>query len=352
MANIPKYYRNAVVRNVVLSLVKLFENVKFITQDSKQIDNSAPFVNYIDENNIPREKIIPVPIGWGYYDKAWAMEQIRKRAEKGNGQLQQAYRPIPSICLTLDSVSYNGERHTSALTSRMFYESDSTTPVYDPVIDSYFSDMSPVPYDLGFSLELQCRSFDQVCQFMEQVLPYFKPQRSLRLKEFNFLNIERDLKVYLSGTSADLMKDVTMDEEKRTFSFTLSMVVEAFFYNVINPVGIIKKINSKYIVNEQDERKVQKYFELFNTNFVAPVTTYDPSTGKFVVSKDANGDVIYQTIPPEDEVSLLEVYDEKVIENYDVLYYSGASGVSGTMQTTILPYQTFAGSGIEIIATV
>lgn len=345
MPAIPQYYRMPVIRNVTLCLVRLFENVKMVTQESKMVDNSKPFLNYIDENLVPREKIIPVPIHIGFYDKFYAMEKTRERYERtGEKNLPPVYRPLPSLCLVMDSVSYDGERHKSADVPRIFYEPDTNNAVFDPVVDSYFADKSPVPYNLGFSLEFQCRSFDQIGQFLEQVVPYFGPHRSIRVKEFNFLNIERDYKVVLTGTSTDLMKDVGMNEDKRTYSVTLTLEVQAFFYLPLYPVGIIKKINSTYLLREQDERNLRNTYEAFTRKFLAPVTVYDEINGIFVVQKDVDGNVVYETMPETDVPSLLEVFDEMPISNYDVFAFS-ASGTSGTIETTVKPYQLFAGSG-------
>lgn len=341
MVNIPKYYRSPVIRNVLLCIVRLFENTKFYTQESKNVDNSIPFVNYTDSLGTVKEKIIPVPIHLGFYDKAWANDVMRQSLEKNGKVLQQFTRPIPSICVTMDGLSYDGTRHSSANVKRLFYECDSGKPVIDPTIDSYFSDVMPVPYNLQISIELQARSFDQICQFCEQVLPYFQPQRSIRIKEFNFLNLERDLKCILVGTSPDLMKDVQLNEEKRTYSITLNLEVQAFFYHVFSPIKIIKKINSNYLVKNIEENKENNFFEKFSTKFISPKFTYDEITGNFIIEKDEDGNVIYEEPRIENNESLLQFYNERLIENSDVFVYSGASGNSGFEGSLVKPLQVF-----------
>ena len=89
-------------------------------------------------------------------------------------------------------------------------------------------------------------------------------------------------------------------------------------------------------------------FEMFTTKFLAPVTTYNEETGEFMVSKDSNGDTIYTDMPQDDITSLLQFYDERKIDNFDTFAYSasGSTGlVSGYVETNILPYQLFDGSG-------
>ena len=346
MPNIPRYYRPNTIRNVTLALVKLFENVRFITMDTKRSNDPKPYLNYVDSDDIRVEKIIPCPIHIGFYDKMWAMEANRKVFEESGEKTWSCwYRPMPSLSLTLDSIQYDGERAVSTNVQRPFYDADSNEPVYDPKIDSYFADIMPVPYNLSYSLELQCRSFDQICQFLESTCPYFAPDRSIRIKEFSFLNLERDIKVILQGTTPDLMKDQMLDEERRTLSMTLNFEVQAFLYRPFFPIGIIKKINSEYIIRDNDERKVRDMFEMFGTKFVAPVTDFNEETGEFVVRTDVNGDVIYEDVVEEDVPNLLQFYDERTIENYTALAYSGF-GVSGGMDATIKPYQIYEGDGM------
>ena len=48
-----------------------------------------------------------------------------------------------------------------------------------------------------------------------------------------------------------------------------------------------------------------------------------------------------------DAQSLLQFYDERTIENYTSLAYSGF-GVSGGMDATIKPYQIYEGDGLIV----
>ena len=344
MPNIPRYYRPNTIRNITLAMVKLFENVKFTTMDSKRTNDPSPYVNYVDSSNIPVEKIIPCPIHIGFYDKMWAMEANRQVYEKSGEKTWSCwYRPMPSLSLTLDSIQFDGNRAMSTGVDRIFYDSDSNTPVYDSTIDSYFSDKTPVPYNLTYSLELQCRSFDQICQFLESVCPYFEPHRFIRVKEFSFLNLERDIKITILGTTPDFMKDQMLDEERRTLSITVQFEVEAFLYRPFFPVGIIKKINSEYIIRDNIENKVRDMFEMFGTKYLAPVTNYDEATGEYVIQVDENGDTVYQDISEADSATLLQYYNEREIENFTSLAFSGVS-LSGSKSATIKPYQVYEGS--------
>ncbi len=96
-------------------------------------------------------------------------------------------------------------------------------------------------------------------------------------------------------------------------------------------------------LNELSELRVieNNFFENFSTKFISPKFTYDEITGNFIVEKDVDGNVIYEEPRIENNESLLQFYNERLIENSDVFVYSGASGNSEFEGSLVKPLQVF-----------
>ena len=95
------------------------------------------------------------------------------------------------------------------------------------------------------------------------------------------------------------------------------------------------------MVKNIEENKENYFFENFSTKFISPKFSYDETIGNFIVEKDSEGNVVYEEPVIENNESLLQFYNERVIENYDVLVYSGASAGTGFINTMIKPLQVF-----------
>ena len=90
-----------------------------------------------------------------------------------------------------------------------------------------------------------------------------------------------------------------------------------------------------------EENKENNFFENFSTKFVSPKFTYDEITGNFIIEKDEDDNVIYEEPSIENNESLLQFYNERLIENSDVFVYSGASGNSEFEGSLVKPLQVF-----------
>ena len=83
-------------------------------------------------------------------------------------------------------------------------------------------------------------------QIIEQIIPFFSPSVYIRVKEFDTIDLERDIKVTLDSLTPDFM-DEQDAESVRTINGTLDFTAEAWFYKpMLNDVDIIKSVSSSY----------------------------------------------------------------------------------------------------------
>lgn len=223
--DVPQNYRPNTIRGIIISLMNEFRGIKV-----ENFDNATGSI----------VKTIDVPLQFGHDEKYY---QAKKRNEETTNN--DYYMKVPKVSLSWDSVVFNGNRAKGNYAIRKFYDEDNE--VIDD-IDSFITNVSPIAYDFGFSLEIRTEKLNHFTQIMENILPYFKPARTIRVKEFSFLNIERDLNVRLDGISQDFLNEQTEDS-KRYCNGVLNLTVEGFLYKPFETSKIIKTINTRYFTN-------------------------------------------------------------------------------------------------------
>ena len=192
-----------------------------------------------------------VPIMWGPVDKHRDI-----KLEAYNSTDQAYYTKLPRMAITGPSLTYNSDRATDVNGMRQHY-SDKLA-LQD--VDTFYSDPVPAPYDYNYTVNIKSDSMDYMNQILENILPYFNPTTYIRVKEFSFLDIERDLKVQLQGGATPNFDPFDQGEEnRRMIDVQLEFSVEGFMYLPISETSVIKYIDSEYFINNNDAVLVDSY---------------------------------------------------------------------------------------------
>lgn len=233
------YYYPKTIQNVTVALMDLFNDIKIYKYDASGV--SADTYN--------------VPISFGPMEKEH-MNRIEDHeyiasATDSNGYKQvEAYGQrywlsTPRMALVMNGIAYNSDRAYGVNEWREWF---AETLVDGVNVDNILRDYQPAPWDINYTLHIMTDSMDYLSQIMENILPYFNPALFLRVKEFSFLNIERDLKVTMPGVIPEFISPEIADEERRYVNATLDLTVEAWMYRQFEYSKIIKVIDSKYFV--------------------------------------------------------------------------------------------------------
>lgn len=227
------YYYKKELRNVTVALLDMFNNIKVHRRDA-----SGSLV-----------KVIDVPIKFGPGEKYYLFQTGREAGRK-------LYPSVPSILLELTNIDYDSERASSVNEVRQFYD-----PItISSASDQFWTDVQPAPYNLSFNLMIRTESMDDFAQIIENIYPGFNPTNMLRVKEFSFCNIERDLKVSIGSTSISYPAEMG-EEDHRYIDATIPVTVNAFFYRPILESDLIKYIKVQYFYNND-----QSHAEVFYTS--------------------------------------------------------------------------------------
>lgn len=122
---------------------------------------------------------------------------------------------------------------------------------------------NPVPYNFDFSLYLYVRNIEDGTQVMEQILPYFTPDYTIKLNLIPEMGVVKEVPVILNTTSYDIMYEGPRDSDTRTIIWTLNFTVKGFIFGKTSTAGLIKTSITN-ILNNADYSS-QVVFNVANT---------------------------------------------------------------------------------------
>jgi len=101
----------------------------------------------------------------------------------------------------------------------------------------------PVPYNIGFELNIICKLNDDALQIVEQILPYFQPSFNITVNLVNSIGEKRDIPVVLDNIS--FTDDYEGDfSTRRLLIYTLTFTAKSFMFGPISETteGLIRKV--------------------------------------------------------------------------------------------------------------
>lgn len=233
------YYYPRTIKNITVALMDLFNDLVVYKYDSSGISAD----------------VYTVPISFGPVEKEH-QQRIEDHEYIASANDLNGYKQVepygqrywistPRMALVMNGIAYNSDRAYGVNEWREWF---AETLVDGVNVDEVLRDYQPTPYDINYTLHIMTDSMDYFSQIMENILPYFNPALFLRVKEFSFLNIDRDLKVTMPGVVPEFVSNEISDNERRYINATMDLTVEAWMYRPFEYSKIIKVINTKYFV--------------------------------------------------------------------------------------------------------
>lgn len=101
----------------------------------------------------------------------------------------------------------------------------------------------PVPYNIGFQLNIMTKLQDDALQIVEQILPHFQPSFNLTVDLIDSIGEKRDIPVVLDSVS--FTDDYEGDySTRRTLIYTLNFTAKTYLFGPIaeSTEGLIRKV--------------------------------------------------------------------------------------------------------------
>ena len=212
------YFYHEILRRTVISFGTLFNEIHVQKQDK---DGKV-----ISDLN--------VPLAYGPRGKFLA------RLE----QLQELNKPtaisLPRMSFEMTDLSYDATRKTSVTkTYKALDNNDKVKKVY-----------LPVPYNIGFELNIMCKLNDDALQIVEQILPFFQPAFNITVDLVSSIGEKRDIPVVLENISFtdEYEGDFTT---RRVLMYTMTFSAKTYLFGPIaeSTDGIIRKVQVDYYTN-------------------------------------------------------------------------------------------------------
>ena len=224
------YFYHEILRKTIIAFGTLFNDVH-IQHDDRQ------------GGTISETK---VPLIYGPKQKFLAKLQQQEELTKATAIT------LPRMSFEMTSMNYDSSRKSSI--TRTFKAVDADNKAKKVYL--------PVPYNVGFELNVMTKLNDDALQIVEQILPFFQPAFNVTIDLVDSIGEKRDIPIVLENISFS-------DEYEGDFS-TRRVLMYTFNFNaktyLFGPVadstdGLIKKVQVDYYAdtNVQQAKREMRY---------------------------------------------------------------------------------------------
>jgi len=247
--------------------------------------------------------LVRVPITYGPKDK-----MLARVFQDPNIDRPTATMPLPMISFEIGKMAYDGSRKLPT-TGRIAVKSDVLTEK-----SKFRYQYNPVPYNIDFKVFVYAKNVEDGTKIIEQVLPFFTPDWTTRVKLIPEMEVIMDIPVILNNIDYADSYAGELDK-RRQIIWTLDLTVKGYLYGPIKKTGIIKFVNVDFFIPEVPDGHLPD--AVGNTAMAAKITIQpgiDANTGAPINYYGAPNNNIntvpYQEIEASDDFGYItEIYD-------------------------------------------
>ena len=212
------YYYHEIIRKTIISFGTLFNDIHIRHSDG-------------DGNSVSDMK---VPLAYGPVQKFLA--KITQQSDL-NKPIQIT---MPRMSFEMTSVQYDSTRKSSLI--QTFKTCDDGSKVKKVFM--------PVPYNIGFELNILSKLNDDSLQILEQILPYFQPHFNLTVDLVDSIGEKRDIPIILESVSFQDDYEGNFDT-RRSLIHTLQFTAKTYLFGPIadSSDGLIRKVQVDMYTN-------------------------------------------------------------------------------------------------------
>jgi hypothetical protein len=206
-----QYYYHEIVRKTIIAFGTLFNDIHIRHQDG-------------DGNDVSDMK---VPLAYGPSQKFLA--RLTQQADL-NKPIQIT---MPRMSFEMTSIQYDSTRKSSLV--QTFKTCDDGSKVKKVFM--------PVPYNIGFELNILSKLNDDSLQILEQILPYFQPHFNLTVDLVQSIGEKRDIPIVLESVNFQDDYEGNFDT-RRALIHTLQFTAKTYLFGPIadSSDGLIRKV--------------------------------------------------------------------------------------------------------------
>ena len=223
------YFYHEITRKTVIAFGTLFNDIYVRHEDGAGNDISE----------------MKVPVSYGPRQKFLARIQQQPELNKAT-QIT-----LPRMSFEISSIQYDPTRKSGITQTFKAKDGEQMKKVF-----------MPVPYNLGFELNILTKLQDDGLQILEQILPFFQPGFTLSVDLVKSIGEKRDIPMVLQSITQQ--DDYEGDfATRRALIYTLQFTAKTFMFGPIadTPEGLIRKVQLDYYsdTNQRTAKRVQRY---------------------------------------------------------------------------------------------
>lgn len=212
------YFYHKSINKTVVSFGTLFNNIQ---------------IRHYDDGNNPIS-VLKVPLAYG------PVQRFLARIEQNQSGDRTVALTLPRMSFEMTSIDYDPTRKASAIQTFKAPDTNDSGALKRIYM--------PVPYNIGFELNILAKVQDDVLQIVEQILPYFQPSFNVTVNLLPQVGEKRDIPIVLNrvGFRDDYEGDYT---KRRLITYTLNFTAKTYLFNEISQdsnQGLIKKVQVDY----------------------------------------------------------------------------------------------------------
>lgn len=153
---------------------------------------------------------------------------------------------LPRLSFEMSGFSYDSQRKLNSLGVRYNTTQD----------DKEKSMYNPVPYNIGFSLNVYVEHFDEGLQIIEQIVPFFSPYLNIPSKlVYDDMGIVDDVPVLLNDVSLEESYEGQF-EDRRVIMWNLDFTLKTNIFKPVKESDLIRQVETNIVstpINESGE---------------------------------------------------------------------------------------------------
>ena len=214
---ITEYFYHKTVRRAITVFGTLFNRIEIRNTDS-------------DGSTIKSSR---VPIAYGPKEKF--LSRIEREPEFGDAQPTAIQ--LPRLSFEITSMTFHPDVAVSMM-RRVSHKVNNSEDVTQRTANRSYTG---TPYKIGIQLNIMARHQDEVLQILEQIVPYFRPDFLVTVKQVDEMDSIWDMPITLNSISPSVDYEGQV-ADRRTIIYALDFEVIIRFYGPISNQGIIKKV--------------------------------------------------------------------------------------------------------------
>ena len=210
-----EYFYHEIIKRTVVGFGNLFNDIHI-----RKVDREENVINDLK-----------VPLAYG------PMQKFLARLTQQSELDQPTQITLPRMSFEMTSLTYDGTRKTQPTqTFKTLENGEKLKRVY-----------LPVPYNVGFELNVMTKLNEDALQIVEQILPYFQPSFNITVDLVDSIGEKRDIPVVLDAVN--FTDDYEGDfASRRLLIYTMNFTAKTYLFGPISDTGdgLIKKVQVDY----------------------------------------------------------------------------------------------------------